>query len=93
MTEEQRNWTDTTKTPPGVLWNFGNLDLIENFVTHFDDYVNRPQNFREKAAEDSGLAEKYEFLKTKIFLGQEYQGSPPAGATVVDQLNQCQIKN
>ena len=93
ITEEQRNWADTTTTPPGVLWNFGNLGLIENFAVHFNDYVNLSQNFRERAAKDLGLAEKYEFLKTKIFLGKEYQGSPPAGATVVDQLDQCQIKN
>ena len=39
---------------------------------HFSRYVESPELFREQAAKDPGLAEKYEFLKTKIFVGKEY---------------------
>lgn len=70
-TEEQRNWKRTDQPPPGML-DYGQANSLENFAVHFDYYVRRPEQFREKAAQNSGLAEKYEFLKTKIFLGKEY---------------------
>lgn len=47
-------------------------NIKEDFADYFDDYVNRPAEFREEAAEESIIAQKYEFLKTKIFLGKEY---------------------
>lgn len=71
VTEEQKNWTDNTKPPPGMISTYGNRG-VENFAVHFDAYIDRPQYFRERSANEPGLAEKYEFLKTRIFLGQEY---------------------
>lgn len=70
-TEEQRTWKKTDQPPPGML-DYGQANSLENFAVHFDYYVRRPEQFREKAAQNSSLAEKYEFLKTKIFLGKEY---------------------
>ena len=58
--------------PPGYLATYMLSAIDEIFALHFDHYISNPQSFRERAAKDSGLAEKYEFLKTKIFLGREY---------------------
>ena len=70
-TEEQRNWKRTNQPPPGML-DYGQASSLENFAVHFDYYVRRPVKFREKAATNASLTEKYEFLKTKVFLGKEY---------------------
>jgi hypothetical protein len=68
----KEEWTDPTKAPPGFVNIYASTNSLENFASHFDYYINQPEYFRERAAKELGLAEKYEFLKTKIFLGQEY---------------------
>lgn len=65
-------WTDSTKAPPGFVNIYASTNSSENFASHFDYYINQPEYFRERAAKESGLAQKYNFLKTKIFLGKEY---------------------
>lgn len=61
-----------TAAPIGFISIYSVRSELENFADHFSDYINQPQNFRERAAKEPLLAEKYEFLKTKIFLGKEY---------------------
>jgi hypothetical protein len=46
--------------------------LKEAFASRFVYYVIWAQNFRAETAQDPKIAEQYEFLKTKIFLGKEY---------------------
>ena len=65
-------WNEPGKAPPGFVNTYASKNSFENFASHFDFYINQPKYFRERAAKESGLAEKYEFLKTKIFLGKEY---------------------
>jgi len=58
--------------PLGFLNKYGLKHPAKNFASHFTSYIENSLLFRERAARDPGLAEKYEFLKTKIFLGKEY---------------------
>ncbi|TSC91383.1 MAG: Peptidoglycan binding protein [Parcubacteria group bacterium Licking1014_17] len=61
-----------TASPPGFISVYATRSELENFADHFRDYIFNAQYFRERAAKESLLAEKYEFLKNKIFLGKEY---------------------
>lgn len=63
---------DSATTPPGYLSSYSTLELTANFADHFAFFIDSPDLFRERVASDSLLAEKYNFLKTKVFLGQEY---------------------
>jgi len=44
----------------------------ENFAENFAYYIVYPNEFREKIQADTLLAEKYEFMRDKIFSGFEY---------------------
>lgn len=63
----------TLTTPPqGYISTYSAVGPTEEFAESFAYYIDNPQYFRERAAKEPGLAEKYEFLKTKVFLGKEY---------------------
>jgi hypothetical protein len=61
-----------TAPPSGFISIYAAHSELENFAEHFYAYIDNPQYFRERATKEPLLAEKYEFLKTKIFLGKEY---------------------
>ncbi len=56
----------------GYITVYSTKNNLENFAENFAHYIQYPNEFREKIQTDSLLAEKYEFLRDKIFLGFEY---------------------
>jgi len=72
--EYERKYQEQSLTapPPGFISIYAARSELENFADHFMNYIFGAQYFRERAAKEPLLAEKYEFLKTKIFLGKEY---------------------
>ncbi|MEK0368247.1 MAG: hypothetical protein QQN62_01390, partial [Nitrosopumilus sp.] len=56
----------------GYISVYSSKSDIENFAENFAYYIVRPDVFREKIQTDTLLAEKYEFMRDKIFSGFEY---------------------
>ncbi len=72
--EYERKYQEQSLTapPPGFISSYAARAQVENFADHFSAYIFQTGYFRERAAKEPLLAQKYEFLKTKIFLGKEY---------------------
>lgn len=56
----------------GYISVYASKSDLENFAEIFTHYIIYPNEFREKIQTDTLLAEKYEFMRDKIFLGLEY---------------------
>jgi hypothetical protein len=56
---------------------YANTNSHEDFAVHFCYYVWRGTTLRDKAATSSDVAERYAFLRDKMFLGIEYSNPPP----------------
>lgn len=60
------------QTPRGYISNYASANKAENFAEHFAYYVLSAKEFREKAASDTILLQKYNFFKNRLFAGKEY---------------------
>ncbi len=77
--EEFENWasdngiTIVGAIGAGYITVYSTKSDLENFAENFAYYIVYPNVFREKIQTDTLLAEKYEFMRDKIFSGLEYQ--------------------
>lgn len=63
-----------------LISSYANTDSYEDFAEHFDFYVYRGTTMRNKATTSNDVAERYAFLRDRMFLGVEYDDPilPPA---------------
>ncbi len=61
---------------------YANTDSFEDFAVHFAYYVYRGTTIRNKATTSNDVAERYAFLKDRMFLGREYDDPAPPATTV-----------
>jgi len=62
---------------------YANTNSHEDFASHFCYYVWRGTTLRTKAATSTDVAERYNFLRDKMFLGIEYNDPLPPTPTTV----------
>jgi len=68
----QKYQPNTGALSAGYISVYSSKSDLENFAENFAYYIVRPDVFREKIQTDTLLAEKYEFMRDKIFSGFEY---------------------
>ncbi|MEK0367800.1 MAG: hypothetical protein QQN45_07725 [Nitrosopumilus sp.] len=68
----QKYQPNTGALSAGYISVYSSKSDKENFAENFAYYIVRPDVFREKIQTDTLLAEKYEFMRDKIFSGFEY---------------------
>ena len=69
----QKYQPNTGALSAGYISGYSTKSDLENFAENFAHYIVYPNEFREKIQTDTLLAEKYEFMRDKIFSGLEYQ--------------------
>ncbi len=68
----QKYQPNTGALSAGYITVYSTRSDLENFAENFAYYIVYPNEFREKIQTDTLLAEKYEFMRDKIFSGFEY---------------------
>ena len=68
----QKYQPNTGALSAGYISGYSTKSDLENFAENFAYYIVYPNEFREKIQTDTLLAEKYEFMRDKIFSGFEY---------------------
>ena len=68
----QKYQPNTGALSNGYITVYSTKNNLENFAENFAYYIVYPNEFREKIQVDTLLAEKYGFMRDKIFLGFEY---------------------
>lgn len=71
------SWENNIDWKPGTLLysfcsNYGTTDPYEDFAECYNYYLLHGDEFRKATEKNEILAKKYEFMKDKIFDGQEY---------------------
>jgi hypothetical protein len=66
-----------------LISSYAYTNSHEDFACHFCYYVWRGTTMRNKAVISSDVAERYAFLRDRMFLGVEYNDPTPPPATVV----------
>ncbi len=66
-------WNADT-TVQDFVSRYGATDPFEDFAESFLFYISYGEAFRQLAAENDQLAQKYDFFKTQVFDGKEFDG-------------------
>jgi hypothetical protein len=62
----------TRDPPPGYISTYSTVNRAECFAEHFSHYVLQGPYFRERAAHEPLLRQRYDFLAMHLFAGREY---------------------